>query len=275
MCTLALGRDLAVNVEDVLKQVDLLPYTRVRVCAGLKTLRDYFSSINVPLENLGNLTVQDFQAFAVSLPSAQRKDARLALTHLAQVLQLDLSPDIWAQPVHKTVRHGTLNPLDIARMNQAAQHLSLRNRSLYYLIRDTGITSREVIGMLNRHFMATKVTIVKGTKERILPISQETQESIAAYVEGKKAAPPNGPLWVARHGGPVTTLTLEQIFRQLSKQLGFTVNAEDLRRHLIHRMLAAGLGPSLVAEWFGCSSSYIMRIARAFEVEEVSVHVIA
>jgi len=250
------------QVEDILIDTELLNYTRVRLRAGLRVFMDYLDSLNLSLEDAQELTPEDFRALVGSLSPGQRKDVQLALSYAAQSLRLNLSRTIWETPRATPRRASCLSDEDLKLMDEAARQASWRNRSLYYLIRDTGLTSEELLGMLNKHFQGSYILLAKGRTEKVLPISRQAQEAVGAYIAAKHDARPDAPLWPARHGGTISSLTLASVLRQLSKNLDRVVKVEDLRRTLIYKMVARGFPADLIAQWFGCTSVYVSRIAR-------------
>lgn len=129
----------------------------------------------------------------------------------------------------------------------AGGRLSLRDRALLEIIYSSGLRAGEVIrirtGDIN--YDAGFITVTgKGSKERIIPVSGGTLETIKKYLQelrplilGKRTSP---YLFLARGGKPMTRQRLWQLIKKYSKEFSIQVSPHTLRHCFASHLLDGG-----------------------------------
>ena len=142
--------------------------------------------------------------------------------------------------------------------------LGLRNRAIFETLYSTGTRISELAG-LNTTTVNLEENIIrvhgKGNKERILPIGTPAIAAIRAYRERLAqetgiAPDADGPLFLNRSGGRLTTRSMARILTRLVHQCGLLVPASPhtLRHSFATHLLDAGADLRTVQELLGHES---------------------
>ncbi len=142
--------------------------------------------------------------------------------------------------------------------------LSLRNRAIFETIYSCGIRVSELAGLnIIDVDSATGVIRVlgKGNKQRIVPIGKKAIDAIQAYRKRLQAESgiridENGPLFLNKNNGRLTTRSIARILDKLVRECGMQspVSPHGLRHTFATHMLDAGADLRVVQELLGHKS---------------------
>jgi site-specific recombinase XerD len=99
----------------------------------------------------------------------------------------------------------------------------LRDKTLLFLLLDTGMRASEVVGITARDvdLKNRRVFVMgKGDKERSLPISPETARVLWRYMAKRAEAKANEPLFVTITGRPMDRVVLLEMLKDLGAKVG-------------------------------------------------------
>jgi integrase/recombinase XerC len=142
--------------------------------------------------------------------------------------------------------------------------LGLRNRAIFETIYSCGIRVSELAG-LNLFDVDTNSQVVrvlgKGNKQRIVPIGKKAINAIKNYrdklsVESGIGPDKNGPLFLNKNFGRLTTRSIARILDKLVRECGMQipVSPHGLRHSFATHMLDAGADLRVVQELLGHKS---------------------
>lgn len=142
--------------------------------------------------------------------------------------------------------------------------LSLRNRAIFETIYSCGIRVSELAGLnIIDVDSATGVIRVlgKGNKQRIVPIGKKAIDAIQAYRKRLQAESgiridENGPLFLNKNNGRLTTRSIARILDKLVRECGMQspVSPHGLRHTFATHMLDAGADLRVIQELLGHKS---------------------
>lgn len=147
--------------------------------------------------------------------------------------------------------------------------LSLRNRAIFETLYSSGIRVSELAGMnvfdvdFTRHLISV---LGKGDRQRIVPIGKKALDAIKTYRKKlhektdvntcKAGLDKNGPLFLNKNYGRLTTRSIARILDKLIKECGLLmpVSPHALRHTFATHMLDAGADLRVVQELLGHKS---------------------
>ncbi|ABW68301.1 site-specific tyrosine recombinase/integron integrase [Desulfosudis oleivorans] len=141
--------------------------------------------------------------------------------------------------------------------------LDLRNRAIFETIYSTGIRVSEAAGLDAAHVETDERVFRvygKGAKERVVPVGKKALASIAAYrtrlFEETGIGVEEGPLFLNKNRGRLTTRSMDRILKQTALRCGLTVSLSPhaLRHSFATHMLDAGADLRTVQEILGHKS---------------------
>jgi len=141
--------------------------------------------------------------------------------------------------------------------------LDLRNRAIFETIYSTGIRVSEAAGLDAAHVETDERVFRvygKGAKERVVPVGKKALASIAAYrtrlFEETGIGAEEGPLFLNKNRGRLTTRSMDRILKQTALRCGLTVSLSPhaLRHSFATHMLDAGADLRTVQEILGHKS---------------------
>jgi len=140
----------------------------------------------------------------------------------------------------------------------------LRNRAIFETLYSCGIRVSELTGLnvFDVDFTQSVVRVLgKGVKERIVPIGRKALDAIKAYrqkiqKETGIAAAENGPIFLNKNKGRLTTRSIARILDQTVKQCGLLipVSPHALRHTFATHLLDAGADLRVIQELLGHKS---------------------
>ncbi len=125
--------------------------------------------------------------------------------------------------------------------------LSLRDRAMLEIIYASGLRASEVVNirMDDINFEAGFIIVTgKGSKERVVPVSEEALRTIKSYIERsrpeilKKRESPF--LFLAKGGKPMTRQRLWQLIKTYSKEFPANISPHTLRHCFASHLLDGG-----------------------------------
>ncbi|MBI4688357.1 MAG: site-specific tyrosine recombinase XerD [Nitrospirae bacterium] len=129
----------------------------------------------------------------------------------------------------------------------AGSKFSLRDRALLELLYSSGLRASEAISLKTEdiNFEAGFISVTgKGSKERIVPVSENTIETIKKYIDElrpkflkKKTSP---YLFIAKGGKPMTRQRLWQLIKLYAKDISGDVSPHTLRHCFASHLLEGG-----------------------------------
>jgi len=147
---------------------------------------------------------------------------------------------------------------------QTGSILDLRNRAIFETLYSSGIRVSELVGMdvFDVDNAGSVIRVLgKGKKERIVPIGQKSLVAIEVYREEllKKygiSADQNGPLFLNKNKGRLSTRSVARILERLVKACGLLkpVSPHTMRHTFATHMLDAGADLRIVQELLGHKS---------------------
>lgn len=142
--------------------------------------------------------------------------------------------------------------------------LGLRNHAIFETLYSSGIRVSELAGlnMADVRFSDRVIRVLgKGRIERIVPIGMRALDAIKAYRErvAREAAIPageNGPLFLNKNNGRLTTRSIARILDKIVRECGLLmpVSPHALRHTFATHMLDAGADLRVVQELLGHKS---------------------
>jgi integrase/recombinase XerC len=142
--------------------------------------------------------------------------------------------------------------------------LGMRNRAMFETLYSCGIRVSELAGMniSDMDFSKSLIRVFgKGGKHRIVPIGQKAQSAVKAYRiqlqrESEITSDDNGPLFLNKNRGRLTTRSIARILKKLVDTCGLIspVSPHALRHSFATHMLDAGADLRTVQELLGHKS---------------------
>ena len=142
--------------------------------------------------------------------------------------------------------------------------LGLRNCAIFETMYSCGIRVSELAGLnvFNVDFSGRTVRVVgKGNKERIIPIGRKAIDSLKIYRERLReeteiGSDENGPLFLNKNRGRLTTRSIARILKKLAGMCGLLipVSPHAMRHTFATHMLDAGADLRVVQELLGHKS---------------------
>jgi len=140
----------------------------------------------------------------------------------------------------------------------------LRNRAIFEVLYSSGLRVSELAGMNTFDVDFTNHVIHvfgKGSKERIVPVGKKAIDAIKAYRERLQKEKnikidKNGPLFLNKNNGRLTTRSIARILNKVVKECGLLtpVSPHALRHTFATHMLDAGADLRVVQELLGHKS---------------------
>ena len=147
---------------------------------------------------------------------------------------------------------------------QTGKLLDLRNRAIFETLYSTGIRVSELAGMktLDVDFDGATVRVLgKGNRERVVPVGRKALAAMRTYRkrlerESGITIEENGPLFLNKNKGPLTTRSIARILDKLVRACGMLtpVSPHTLRHSFATHMLDAGADLRVVQELLGHKS---------------------
>ncbi len=142
--------------------------------------------------------------------------------------------------------------------------LGLRNRAMFETLYSCGIRVSELAGLdvFDINFSSRVLRVLgKGSRQRIVPIGHKALVAIKSYrerLEKEKGLPSqeNGPLFLNKNNGRLTTRSIARILERLARTCGILipVSPHALRHTYATHMLDAGADLRIVQELLGHQS---------------------
>jgi integrase/recombinase XerC len=142
--------------------------------------------------------------------------------------------------------------------------LGLRNRAMFETLYSCGIRVSELAGLnvFDINFSSRVLRVLgKGSKQRIVPIGDKALVAIKSYrkrLEKEKGlqSQENGPLFLNKNNGRLTTRSIARILEKLARACGILipVSPHALRHTYATHMLDAGADLRIVQELLGHKS---------------------
>lgn len=142
--------------------------------------------------------------------------------------------------------------------------LGLRNCAIFETMYSCGIRVSELAGLnvFNVDFSGRTIRVVgKGNKERIIPIGRKAIDSLKIYRERLReeteiGSGENGPLFLNKNRGRLTTRSIARILKKLAMMCGLSipVSPHAMRHTFATHMLDAGADLRVVQELLGHKS---------------------
>lgn len=147
---------------------------------------------------------------------------------------------------------------------QTGKLLDLRNRAIFETLYSTGIRVSELTGLktLDVDFDGATVRVLgKGNRERVVPVGRKALAAMRTYrkrleSESGIIIEENGPLFLNKNKGPLTTRSIARILDKLVRACGMLtpVSPHTLRHSFATHMLDAGADLRVVQELLGHKS---------------------
>ena len=147
---------------------------------------------------------------------------------------------------------------------KAGNILDQRNCAIFETLYSCGIRVAELVGMnvFDVDYQGSVIRVLgKGRKERIVPIGQKALAAIRLYREQLKkecglSADHNGPLFLNKNKGRLTTRSVARTMDKLAKACGLLkpVSPHTMRHTFATHMLDAGADLRIVQELLGHKS---------------------
>lgn len=127
----------------------------------------------------------------------------------------------------------------ISQLLQAAEQsedwMTNRNRAIIALVLDSGVRREEIIKITISDYLSCKsigaIKIEgKGFKDRYVPIGDQTQHLIDAYIE-ECPYPIRSSLFIGHRGNPLTKSGLSKIMEVIASKVPFEFSLHRLRHH--------------------------------------------
>jgi integrase/recombinase XerC len=144
---------------------------------------------------------------------------------------------------------------------QTGSILDLRNRAIFETLYSCGIRVSELVGLnvFDVDYSGSAIRVLgKGSKERIVPIGRKALTAIRTYREKVRqkwgiSADHNGPLFLNKNKGRLTTRSVARILDKLAASCGLLkpVSPHTMRHTFATHMLDAGADLRIVQELLG------------------------
>jgi site-specific recombinase XerD len=143
-----------------------------------------------------------------------------------------------------------------------AKPLLLRDRAILEMLYGSGLRLSEIenLNIPNLNFAERTVRVTgKGNKDRIVPLSRHSIESLKKYFEGGRpnlVSSPGQAVFLNRYGGRLSRRSIEQIVHRYAARAGLThgVHTHTLRHSFATHMLDGGADLRVVQELLGHAS---------------------
>ncbi|UCH21981.1 MAG: tyrosine recombinase XerC [Deltaproteobacteria bacterium] len=142
--------------------------------------------------------------------------------------------------------------------------LGLRNRAIFETLYSCGIRVSELAGLnvSDVSFSSRVIRVVgKGSRQRIVPIGDKALSAIKSYRKKLKSqkgfrSEENGPLFLNKYNGRLTTRSIARILEKLAKECGLLIpiSPHALRHTYATHLLDAGADLRIVQELLGHKS---------------------
>jgi integrase/recombinase XerC len=170
-------------------------------------------------------------------------------------------------PKHEKSMPVYLTVDDMFRLLEAVQPvglLGLRNRAILETLYSTGVRVSELAGLDVQDVDAGNGLMLvagKGGKQRLVPVGAKALAALDAYREALVAetgigGDGNGPVFLNKHGGRLTTRSIARIVDKMARAcaLAMPVSPHAMRHSFATHMLDAGVDLRAVQELLGHSS---------------------
>lgn len=231
------------------------PATTARKLASLRSFFRY-------LERESNVTLNPFGGLRA--PKQPR--------HLPDVLSIAEITRLIQAPALRYAR-----ATEDGKTSDFLHYAMLRDTAVLEVLYSTGARVSEAAGMTMRDvdFLGGVVLVRgKGKKERICPLGGPAIRSLRKALEAAKAYFPtvrNPPLFRNKHGGPLTTRSMERLMKQALIDAGISASYSPhaLRHSFATHMLDAGADMRCVQELLGHASLSTTQIYTHVSIERL------
>ena len=137
------------------------------------------------------------------------------------------------------------------------ERLELRDRALFDLLYSTGLRVGEAVGLCVRDFERARAEVRvlgKGSKERVVPVPAKAGESLAAYIEFRRAPGILAePLFLNARGGRLTERGVRVVLARRLLEVGISRRAtpHTLRHSYATHLLDADVDLRTIQELLG------------------------
>jgi len=221
------------------------------------------------IDKVDNLTIRGYLGVLQKTTIARKLSAvRSFFRHIVKHGYITDSPaDSILTPKQEKAIPAYLTVDDMFRLLDSIKDdslLGLRNRAIFETIYSCGIRVSELAGLnLFDVDAASHVIRVlgKGNKQRIVPIGQKAIDAIKNYrnkleTESDTRFDKNGPLFLNKNNGRLTTRSIARILDKLVRECGMQtpVSPHGLRHSFATHMLDAGADLRVIQELLGHKS---------------------
>jgi len=135
---------------------------------------------------------------------------------------------------------------------------ALRMRALLHTLYATGLRVSELVSLSAASFFPGNHSILKvrgkGDKERLVPLTEEAEDALAAYLEKARAslAPEEGSTWLfpsRGKAGHLTTARFAQLLKDLAVRAG--IDRGRVSPHVLRPSARSGRGLKVASAPFG------------------------
>lgn len=200
---------------------------------------------------------------------------RVFARHLSSVGERDLSKLLSAKfPAaargqRPQVDDETIEMLGAAFVaDEETPWVALRDQAAVLLAASSGLTTAELIGLDQEHFLADRALVsvtFSHLQQRLAAVSEEARDAVLTYVEALPfPVPPDGPLFVTARNTRMSPRTLQLAFRKRRRAAGIPdcVVPSALRHFRGNRLAASGASLEIVAGALGLK---VLSAARYFQ----------
>lgn len=136
------------------------------------------------------------------------------------------------------------------------EHFAARNKALFELMYSSGLRRSEVTGLKIRDvdfFNGTVKVLGKGSKERLVPVTDAAMAALKTYLATRKNPQPDDALFLNKNGKPLTGDGLAYIFRNtaIASHLARKVTPHSLRHSFATHLLNNGCDLRSLQEMLG------------------------
>jgi integrase/recombinase XerC len=145
------------------------------------------------------------------------------------------------------------------KSSEASKQSCVRDRAILELLYSSGLRVSELVG-LNLNQLDSDLGIVKvmgkGRKERIVPVGVKAIDALKTYLEGRRKAAGDDPIFVNPSGGRLTARTVGRLIKKYTRHSGIfrKVSPHSLRHTFATHLLDAGADIREIQEMLGHSS---------------------
>lgn len=222
------------------KQDDLRFFASPLIRSFLASLNNHDPARNTVLRKIAAL--RSFAAYLLSQEKLERNPFKL----LPAPKREKLLPKFLTLP-------ETERLLETAGENE---HFAARNKALFELMYSSGLRRSEVTGLKIRDvdfFNGTVKVLGKGSKERLVPVTDAAMAALKTYLATRKNPQPDDALFLNKNGKPLTGDGLAYIFRNtaIASHLARKVTPHSLRHSFATHLLNNGCDLRSLQEMLG------------------------